>query len=148
MSEQSAIMPTLSPGRGSDAQRQAKKQAILRALSMGHTRTAASALGNITRETFYDWLKADPAFSDEVTRAEANAEDYYLEAIYHAAKADPKNAVHAQWWLERRRARDYGRTERLTILRDIQRDIEKLSDDELAAVAYGSDDDGSAGAVP
>jgi hypothetical protein len=77
-----------------------RQRTICDALRKGNTRTCAANLAGITRETFYQWLEGNLAFSDAVTRAEAEAEDRYVEAVDKASDADWRAAA---FWLERRR---------------------------------------------
>lgn len=113
------------------------ENAILKALKRGATRTAACEKAGIHRATFYEWLK-DPTkatFSDEVTRAEAEAEIHHTDTIHEAAAGGaliletvneqyrkgelvgttttrryaPPDAKAAAFWLERRRRQEYGK---------------------------------------
>lgn len=47
---------------------------ILKALEEGHTNAEASKLAGIEPQTFYEWVRTKPSFSDEVQRARANGE--------------------------------------------------------------------------
>lgn len=138
-------MASLTPGRGSEEAREAKKRAIITALQKGHTRTDAAALAGITRETFYAWCRNDLTFSDAVTCAETQATEYYLDCIHAAAKDDPR---HAQWFLERRRSNDYARKDTVTVLARLSKELDNLSDADLIALAAGdgSGDQASDGA--
>ena len=79
-------------------------EAILKALRAGSTRRAAADFGENHVDTFYDWLKNDPSFSDAVVKAEADAEVRFQRKI---ATAAGKSWQAAAWWLERRRPDDY-----------------------------------------
>lgn len=87
-----------------------REQALLNALRLGNTRTAAAAYAEVHRDTFYAWM-ADPTFSDAVEKAEADAEARFVAQIVQAAKDGTWTA--AAWWLERRRGADYGRRDRV-----------------------------------
>ena len=69
------------------------------------TRTGAAAMADVTRQTFYDWLDADPTFSDAVQKAESVAESRYLSRVTKAAMEGTWQA--AAWWLERRMPEHY-----------------------------------------
>jgi len=47
---------------------------ILKALEEGHTNIEAVKLAGINEDTFYEWLRTKPAFSEEAKRARANGE--------------------------------------------------------------------------
>lgn len=115
--------------------RNGKKKAVLEALRQGHTRRAACRLVGISYQSLYNWLCDDLTLLDAVEKAEAEAERYYLDVIREAAK---ENWQAAAWYLERRRRDDYGRNETLNVLQKTQREIEKLSDEDLARLVYGS----------
>jgi hypothetical protein len=98
-------------------------EAALEALRYGCTRTAASGVAGVTRQTFYVWM-LDPTFRDEVEKAEAVAEAAYTRAV---AEAVPKNWQAAAWWMERRKWQDYGRHDRIDV--DMHREAERLAAD-------------------
>ena len=124
----------MMPGRGSDAQRQAKKNALLEALRRGHTRKAAVQLAGVHVDTLHEWCKKDPKFSEQVLISEAQAEDYCLGVVMSAAKVD---ALNARWWLERRRPDDYARKETQQVYLQVGRELAQLSDEQLLALATG-----------
>lgn len=78
--------------------------AILNALRAGNTRRASAHFAEIHADTFYAWMDEDPAFSDEVLKAEADAEVRFLTKVTNAADTTWQAAA---WWLERRRADDF-----------------------------------------
>lgn len=78
--------------------------AIMKALRAGSTRRAAAQFGEIHVDTFYDWFNNDPSFSDEVLKAEADAEVRFTTKIATAAEETWQAAA---WWLERRRPDDF-----------------------------------------
>ena len=77
-----------------------RRAAILNALRQGSTREAAAAAGGIARQTFWRWTQDEPAFADDVTMAEGQAEMAMVQAVSDAAESDWRAA---SWWLERRR---------------------------------------------
>lgn len=72
---------------------------ILGALRGGNTRRASCAAGNISQDTFANWLREHSAFSDAVEKAEAEAELRNLAVIQDATKTTWQAAA---WWLERK----------------------------------------------
>lgn len=85
--------------------------AICDTLQVGGTRTAAVGIAGITYETFLNWIERNLDFRSAVTRAEAEAEMRYTEAIAKAAKGtedSPGDWRAAEAWLKRRRREDWG----------------------------------------
>lgn len=83
-----------------------REEIILKALRLGNTRTTAAAYAEVHRDTLYEWL-ADPAFSDAVQKAEADAEARFVGQIVKAAHDGTWQA--AAWWLERRNSHAWGK---------------------------------------
>jgi len=54
-------------------------------------------------DTFYEWMK-DPTFSEQVEKAEADAEVRFVTKV---ASASEETWQAAAWWLERRRPDDF-----------------------------------------
>lgn len=81
--------------------------AIVQALSMGATYELAAQYAGITYETFNQWSKTKPAFSEAVKKAEGEAVVKWLAKIEKAASDGNWQA--AAWKLERRYPREYGR---------------------------------------
>ena len=91
---------------------------LLEALRKGNTRRAACAVADVTPETFYVRLRENLTFSDDVTRAENEAEAFYAGVLKTAAPDDWRAA---ESWLKRRRRDDWG--DRL--------DLGKLTDEQV-----------------
>ena len=72
---------------------------ITDALRGGNTRRASCAAGNISADTFANWLKDYSVFSDAVEKAEGEAELRNLAVIQDATKTTWQAAA---WWLERK----------------------------------------------
>lgn len=85
--------------------------AILNALRLGNTRTAAAAIAEIHYDTLADWAGRDPEFLRAIERAESEAETRFLGQIAKAAADGTWTA--AAWWLERRRPEAYARRDRV-----------------------------------
>lgn len=79
-------------------------QRIVETLRGGNTRRAAAWAGGIEVETFHQWLRRYPAFSDAVKAAEADAELAMVERV-RLASIDTWQA--AAWWLERKLKQDW-----------------------------------------
>jgi hypothetical protein len=77
---------------------------ILDALRGGNTRRASCAAGNISQDTFANWLREHSAFSDAVEKAEGEAELRNLAVIQDATKTTWQAAA---WWLERKHKADW-----------------------------------------
>lgn len=79
----------------------------MQALREGNTRRAAAALGGIGESTFQEWLHEKVGFAAAVEKAEGECEAEMVSRVRRAALGDTWQA--AAWWLERRRAADFGR---------------------------------------
>lgn len=80
---------------------------IISAIRVGATFRLACQYGGITEETFSQWRKSKPEFSERVKEAEGAGAVGWLAVI---EKAAPKNWQAAAWKLERRYPHEYGRT--------------------------------------
>lgn len=60
---------------------------LLYNLRLGVSRSTACAIAGIDRSTFYDWLKLDPQFLQEIDRAEAEYEATH-QRVLHESSAD------------------------------------------------------------
>jgi hypothetical protein len=110
--------------------------AIIESIGNGNTRMASVAAAGVGYQTWRDYLKRDEDLQQLVLSAEATAEKNCVEIL---KRAMPLNWQAAAWWLERRRPQQYGKQEKLHVLRDVARDVSALSDEELAALAYGDE---------
>lgn len=86
--------------------------AIFAAIEAGATYELAAKAGGITYETFNEWRKADPQFSEAIAKVEYEAALTRLNIIAAAARDDWKAAA---WWLERRFPESYGRQVRAQV---------------------------------
>lgn len=81
---------------------------ICDAVRVGSTFALACAYAGISEETFSQWRKKYPEFSEAVKTAEGQAAIKWLAIIDKAATEDNVWQA-AAWKLERRYPRDYGR---------------------------------------
>lgn len=111
---------------------------IVEAIELGATYELAAASAGVAYETFNEWRKTKPQFSEELHAAEGRAAKKWLAKIEAAAEIDWRAMA---WKLERRYPKDYGRTIQEhageTKLR-----IE-YSNDWRNAATHGGDDDGA-----
>lgn len=81
---------------------------IIKAIRGGATYELAAAFAGISYETFNEWRKTKPQFSEALREAEGEAALVWLAKIEQAAASGDWRA--AAWKLERRYPRDYGRS--------------------------------------
>ena len=80
--------------------------------SKGLTVDQIAAMLGMGESTLYEKQLDFPEFSEAIKKAEADAEEYYLGIIHsHAVKSWQC----AAWWLERRKAGDYSRQDKLDV---------------------------------
>jgi transposase len=111
--DQAVPSPSSPPAGGRPTKRNPLTEgAILAAVGAGATYELAAKAGGITYETFNEWRKADPQFSEAIARVEYEAALSRLNMIAAAARDDWKAAA---WWLERRFPESYGRQVRAQV---------------------------------
>jgi hypothetical protein len=111
--------------RGRPSKRTPEREAaILNALRVGNTRTAASSFAEVDRSTFMRWLDI-PTFRAAVEKAEADAETRFLGQVARAAADGTWTA--AAWWLERRKYQDYARRDKVEMTVDLRKEAEALA---------------------
>jgi hypothetical protein len=91
-----------------------QKGQICSAITLGSDRSTACAFAGATVAQFRAAVQQDPAFENEVIRAEAQAEVRHLGNIHKAAQ-DEKNWRTSVWWLERHAPERFGRRAPLTL---------------------------------
>lgn len=78
--------------------------AICENIGMGMSNSLAAEAAGVPRRTMYDWLKAFPEFSAQVTCARAmGAKNLTILSL-----GGGKGSANANWHLERRYREDYG----------------------------------------
>lgn len=117
------------------------QQEIATAIEIGCTYKDAACYAGVSYQSFRSWLRMGKDIAQKLITGElveealATKEREYLEfyeaieqaeadcavtmqsIIYNAAQSEPRWAV---WWLERRRAEDYGATQKLDLQSDGQ----------------------------
>lgn len=83
-------------------------QKIVQAIKLGATYELAAAYAGMHYDTFNEWRKDDPDFSEAIKQAEGQAAVLLLAKIEQAATDGNWQA--AAWKLERRYPKMYGRT--------------------------------------
>lgn len=101
----------------------AAEKIILDWLRLGATRTAAFEAAGIHRSKLSVYLRRYATFRDAVMRAEADAENRAAAEIRTAISKGGWRA--AAWWLERRRADDWGKVDKVEI--EIRRAAERIA---------------------
>jgi len=86
-------------------------EGICKELREGATQLDAAIVNGICKDTFYDWMKNKPDFSDRIKNALA---DFKSELLTTIKKASPKSWQAAAWILERRFRQDYALRTELT----------------------------------
>lgn len=130
-------------------------EAVCEALAAGNRRDPSCRLAGIARSTFYEWLH-NPALSDTIKRAEADAE---IEMIARVRAGASRSWIAAAWYLERAHPQRWGKRDRLAVTVDWREQakqdgydpdhiISELERQFVAAiVAQGVDASGDGGSV-
>jgi hypothetical protein len=77
---------------------------IVEQLQIGMSREDTIVLVGINRDTFYDWLKNKPDFSDKVLKAEMVCKQRSIVRIQQHGRRDWRAAA---WWLSRKYKGEY-----------------------------------------
>jgi hypothetical protein len=122
------------PGRPSKFTDQ-RVQRLLAAIRAGNTTRAACHYAGIGVQTLADWQRQHRDFREALEKAEADAEVRMVAEIVQAVRGGTWQA--AAWWLERRRADDYGRRDRVDVelrlqLKRLAAELELSEQDILA----------------
>lgn len=102
---------------------------ILEAIRLGSPFTHACRYANVSFETFNEWRKQYPEFSDAVKVAEGESVRNCLDVIDKAAAKG--NWAAAAWRLERRYPHEFGRRDRMPI---DERELERQFEAEMAGI--------------
>lgn len=114
-----AEAPVSAPGpkRKSNAGQKTKKtpeyrKALLDAIELGLSDKSACDYACVTPAFFYDWIKTDIEFSEDVTRARGKFVSALQTQIRLAAREDWRAA---SWLLSRRKPEDYAERQILSV---------------------------------
>ncbi len=110
-------------------------KAICAAIADGLPNKFAAAMGGISQDTFCDWQRRFPEFSEAVERATARGVHARLKIIKAAAEGGDVKA--AQWWLEHVMPEHFARN-RIELKHDIAGRLEHeivVSPQALEAIA-------------
>ena len=107
-------------------------ESILEAIRTGAPFTHACRYGRVSFETFNEWRKQYPEFSEQVKEAEGEAVKGWLDHIETAARNGSWQA--AAWKLERRYPHEFGRRDRMPI---DERELERQFEAEMAGLEAG-----------
>lgn len=118
------------------------REALLRMLRAGNYIETACRAAGITSKTFRNWRRAHregqvsaipyAKFFEDLDKAIAEGETTHLNAIELAAKSGQWQA--AAWVLERRHPRRWGRRDVIEVMGVKDKDLSKLSDEDLAKI--------------
>lgn len=98
---------------------------ILNAISVGAPFTHACNYAGVHFDTFNEWRKLYPEFSEQVKNAEGKAVIGWLARIEQAAKDG--NWTAAAWKLERRFPEDFGKRDRVQVdVNQLDREFETI----------------------
>lgn len=114
---------------------------LLKSIAVGAPYTHACNYAGISFETFNEWRKDKPEFSELVKEAEGKAVTGWLAKIEKAASDGNWQA--AAWKLERRYPHEFGRRDRMPI---DERELERQFEAEMAGIEAGREAGISAGA--
>lgn len=126
------------PGRPSKLTPEVTEK-VLVALRAGNWRQVAAEYAGISSRTFRDWMAAgatepkspEGEFRRQVVEAEKSAEMRMVALVMKAAVGDAK---HAEWWLERKANRRWGRKDRLETSESKEtKEIRAMTDEQLRA---------------
>ncbi len=112
-----APVETPGPKRKSNAGQKTKKtpeyrKALLDAIELGLSDKSACDYACVTPAFFYDWIKTDIEFSEDVTRARGKFVSALQAQIRLAAREDWRAA---SWLLSRRKPEDYAERQILSV---------------------------------
>jgi transposase len=85
---------------------------LLKALSEGHSQSAACAIADVSVPTYHEWMQV-PEFSNRVSQARAKHLQVVEARIAAEAKTGDWRA--GAWWLERQFPAEYGRKDQVNV---------------------------------
>jgi hypothetical protein len=106
-------------------------QKIVEQLQIGMKRDDVCAILGFNRDTFYDWMKKRPDFSDAVLKAELVCKQRNIVRIQNASK---KSWTAAAWWLERKFPDEFAQRSRYELTGQNGGPVQVAPDPALPAV--------------
>lgn len=118
--------------------REVRKVAFIEAFESSACNVSVSCRKiGISRNTFYEWKKADPTFATSVMEHEEAILDFAETMLYKAIK-DGKTAELIFFLKTKGQKRGYIERQRLDVISEVP-DLSGMSLEELRLIAYGPD---------
>ena len=110
---------------------------ITQALCDGQGRVRACKIAGIRYDTFMEWMRSKPEFSEAVKKAEATGNDK-IKDICQRRIIEDKSWQSAAWWLERTDPANYGQRNNLNI--SAEKPLIVVADEETKKLLEKLDD--------
>ena len=113
---------------------------ITQALCDGQGRVRACKIAGIRYDTFMEWMRSKPEFSEAVKKAEATGNDK-IKDICQRRIIEDKSWQSAAWWLERTDPANFGQRNNLNI--SAEKPLIVVADEETKKLLEKLDDNAS-----
>ena len=113
---------------------------ITQALCDGQGRVRACKIAGIHYDTFMEWMRSKPEFSEAVKKAEATGNDK-IKDICQRRIIEDKSWQSAAWWLERTDPANFGQRNNLNI--SAEKPLIVVADEETKKLLEKLDDNAS-----
>ena len=113
---------------------------ITQALCDGQGRVRACEIAGICYDTFMEWMRSKPEFSEAVKKAEATGNDK-IKDICQRRIIEDKSWQSAAWWLERTDPANFGQRNNLNI--SAEKPLIVVADEETKKLLEKLDDNAS-----
>ena len=113
---------------------------ITQALCDGQGRVRACKIAGIYYDTFMEWMRSKPEFSEAVKKAEATGNDK-IKDICKRRIIEDKSWQSAAWWLERTDPANFGQRNNLNI--SAEKPLIVVADEETKKLLEKLDDNAS-----
>ena len=113
---------------------------ITQALCDGQGRVRACKIAGIHYDTFMEWMRSKPEFSEAVKKAEATGNDK-INDICQRRIIEDKSWQSAAWWLERTDPANFGQRNNLNI--SAEKPLIVVADEETKKLLEKLDDNAS-----
>ena len=110
---------------------------ITQALCDGQGRVRACKIAGIRYDTFMEWMRSKPEFSEAVKKAEATGNDK-IKDICQRRIIEDKSWQSAAWWLERTDPANFGQRNSLNI--SAEKPLIVVADEETKKLLEKLDD--------